>query len=704
MSTKPIMESEIIGRYGDVMLRMLSLAFPTLTRADIVKAIEYSVNKRYKEEPAKLYNNYTEKTVETTLLQITEYIFEREPIVCASGIMFKKHGTVPNPLLDLMKLFLDSRDIDKAKMFTFPKGSEEYEYWNLMQLLDKLDANALYGALGMASCLYYNVHVAQSTTSQGQALISAAMVLFESVLANGVKFGSLDEVVMFINNTIIDPRRYNDADVIDGDICAEQCFAKLMWSCGFGWIPTMDDMDIMWHLVNNMSQGDRNRLYYRNNIYEFINNTKMTELILKMLTDLKQPYLNPNKAPDEIKANLALLSSYLMDYVYYPHQIIDSVDRNVNMIKSVTMISDTDSAIISLDAWYRCILEKTDGIDMMIKKHYTNPFVEIKYDEFGDITSDIDAFKPVEIYEDFDFVNDEIIELERMINPLEIIPQDNLRYSIINILAYCLTDLINDYMKLYCDMNNSNNDVNKECLIIMKNEFTFKRALLTNAKKHYATIPEVQEGHMIPISEQLDIKGLQMDNSTLNKKSKDELQKIMYEDVLNIPEVDQIRIIKKIKIMEKKIYNSLLAGDTDYYKPIKIKSISAYPNPMSIQGIKASIVWNELRDNTDEALNMNERNSILLVKTNITPYNIEDIREMYPDKYDKLVKLFGTKDFGDKLIKCVALPRNQNMPHWLIKFINFKEIINDNIKFPLDSVGIQMMDNSNISYTNIVKI
>jgi len=127
----------------------------------------------------------------------------------------------------------------------------------------------------------------------------------------------------------------------------------------------------------------------------------------------------------------------------------------------------TDSAIISLDGWYRYVLQFCDGIPMTIKTQVT------ELDKFLD--GDPNYAKPSdEFVPDYDFMNDEIIEVKRLIDPMTIIPQDNLKFSIINLISYIIGKLVNDYMERYC--KNSNSDSNRECMIVLKNEFLKNRA------------------------------------------------------------------------------------------------------------------------------------------------------------------------------------------------------------------------------------
>lgn len=563
----------------------------------------------------------------------------------------------------------------------------------------------------MFSCVYYNLHVAASVTTQGRSLVSAAGVFFESFLANNVKFGSIDEVIVFVDNILTEKRTFKDYNILDRDVTVEECFTKLIYTCGFQWIPEVEELQVIYDLIYNLDQTTINRVYYKNNLYEFMSNTSMGNILIELVERLDTPYLNPNKVPVEIESELSIFTDLLMEYVYYPHQYIDSIDRMDNMIKSVCPISDTDSAIISLDAWYRFGLELVKGRDLKILNQSVD-LVEAIDEEGIDGTKVKPITKPVL---DYNFYDDTTIEIERTINPSVTIPQDNLRYSLINILAYSLDKMINAHMLMFTKANNSYVD-GKPCLIIMENEFLFKSALLTDKKKNYATIHEIQEGKKLGNSQEfLDIKGLAIDKSTINTTTRKELKQVLYEDILNIENIDQVAILKKLAILEGNIFRSLESGEKKYYKPLTIRSIEAYKDPMRMQGIKGSIIWNAVKDDDVEAIDLSERNAIDIIKTRINCDNIHSIKNKYPEVYKRLVEIVGlpkekskNKQYAETfkgVINAIAIPKDVATPKWLIEFIDYTSIINDNLKnFPIESVGIRRMGKTNINYTNILKL
>lgn len=559
----------------------------------------------------------------------------------------------------------------------------------------------------MYSCMYYNLHVAASVTTQGRSLVSTLGMFFEQFLSNNVKFGSMNEVVMFIHNVLSEKpnRRWKDYELLDSNVTIQDCFAKIAMTCGFEWIPTEDELQAIWDILVNLSQEDINRLYYKNNLYEFITrNSKIIKMIKMLLKKLYAPFLNPNKCPKEIEVEIEVFKEVLREYVFYNYHIIDRIDRMDNMIKNVTAISDTDSTIVSFDAWYNCILNIVRADPDMDNIRVGMDSVDaVEYIE----NNHIQLVEYIEPQLDYDFFSEEVIEVSRAINLTSIIPQDCLRYTIINILAYCVSDMVNDYMISYCKASNS---YDGDCLIIAKNEFLFKMALLTDHKKNYATLQELQEGHMVPKEEQLDQKGLAISKSSLNENTRDALEKILYEDILNAKDIDRVAIIKHMAILEDKIYKSLSTGQRDYYKPVTIKSISSYEDPYKIQGIKAAIAWNYLHDGTSP-IDLRERNGIDIVKVNITPESAEKVKEVYPELYYRIMQLLNNPncEFYSAFkgqIKSLAVPKDVPVPKWVTLFINYTEIINDNLKnFPLKSIGIMRQGkDKNIAYTNIVKI
>ena len=308
---------------------------------------------------------------------------------------------------------------------------------------------------------------------------------------------------------------------------------------------------------------------------------------------------------------------------------------------------------------------------------------------------------------DYDFAADKLIEMKHALKPFTVYPEDNVRYSLINIMAFVLDVLVNDYMERYTKSNFSYNPENHKCRIIAKNEFLFQRVLMTQVKKNYASIQEIQEGNIVPYNKQLDIKGIaSMAKSSMAESTREALKEILLEDILRSTKIDQFRIIKHIAVLEKKITDSIDHGSKEFYKPLTIKSQNTYENPMRIQGIKASVVWNSIKPEDDglPKINLEERNAIDVAKINCNKVTVENLKDKYPEVYEKAVKLLAEPDFKGS-ITSIAIPLDVKVPDWVIEMIDYKSIVNDNISgFVFPSVGIKMTDKSAVNYTNIIQL
>ena len=214
---------------------------------------------------------------------------------------------------------------------------------------------------------------------------------------------------------------------------------------------------------------------------------------------------------------------------------------------------------------------------------------------------------------------------------------------------------------------------------------------------------ELQEGNIVPEAKSLDVKGMEaLVKSVVNASTQERLKRILYEDILNSESIDQIQVLRDIAKVEKEIFDSINAGEKKFFKPVKVKSLSSYENPMRIQGIVASYAYNALHEPGTEALDLSIRNSVDIAKVDITSKNIDRIRDMHPYVYEKAIELFKTKEFATG-ISAIAIPLNEPVPKWVLPFIEYAEIINNNVKgFPIESIGLYRGSAKNNS-TNMVQ-
>lgn len=128
-------ESEVITNYKKIMMQMLHLNFPLLTEQEIAAAVDHSISNHFKDTPVKVDNNYKKIEIDMTLRSMADYIISKEPIITSYGVLFNRHGVVKNPLWNMINGFINGRKEMKKEMFKYPKGSEEFEKYNLLQLL-----------------------------------------------------------------------------------------------------------------------------------------------------------------------------------------------------------------------------------------------------------------------------------------------------------------------------------------------------------------------------------------------------------------------------------------------------------------------------------------------------------------------------------------------------------------------------------------
>ena len=256
--------------------------------------------------------------------------------------MFKTHANSQNPMISVIQNFAKLRKMHKKEMFKYPKGSEQFERFNLLQQLDKIDMNGIYGLIGLAVSFLFDLNVAPSVTSMGRSLISSAIMCFEMFLGNNVKFGSLDDVLVFIDNVRKEYKEWKFDDEIvlgkSGFVDVYEVFNKLILNCGYKYVPTTEDMDIVLKILQSCTQTELNRLYYKNNLYGIMDTAYARNLMVQIFENMDFPYMDPAYPPVGIRPYLDELKAVLLGYVFYCY-LIQTLHSYLWMLGIITILN-----------------------------------------------------------------------------------------------------------------------------------------------------------------------------------------------------------------------------------------------------------------------------------------------------------------------------------------------------------------------------
>ena len=92
----------------------------------------------------------------------------------------------------------------------------------------------------------------------------------------------------------------------------------------------------------------------------------------------------------------------------------------------------------------------------------------------------------------------------------------------------------------------------------------------------------------------------------------------------------------------------------------------------------------------------------MIIKTKINTKNYNIIENEFPEHTLRLAKLLNTPEYKGN-ITSIAIPTNIDIPSWIIPFIDYNTIVQDNLRsFPLKELGISKLESKNVTHSNIV--
>lgn len=625
---------------------ILSKMYPEVSEDKLDKFIFEIAQKRAIITPCTIDNNYVHKAVNSNLVDIYDWIKKTKPICGGFGVFYKNHNQIKNPTLVMLRGFLDRRKDLKKELRNYHESSEEYKMFDMKQGNEKINANSFYGGSGNKKSRFYNLYTATSTTATGQSLTSTTELAFEAFMENNVKFNRIDECFTYMENIINDKYTINPNFLKNVNV--DKVTKHLM---GMFHNPKNDYEIMIKRYLGHLSQTQLNRIYYKNNLYEFSKHTQIMN-ILRYIIKYTKSFVDPNKLPKKTEKEFKLLWDYYKEFVFYNHFHFERIERFRNDKRRCVVGADTDSNILTVHAWV-------------------------------------------------EFINKNIISVSNNNDKSE----DDLLYISINTIAYILTNMITDVLKKYTKTANVPKEYRK--FINMKNEFLFEILITANKKKRYITITLLREGMVID-PPKLTVMGHDFKKSTINKNAAKKFNQIT-KDYLCGEEIDVNGLLTELSNFENEILTSLKNGEKTYTSPKSVKELAAYKQPFSQQGVRAIIVWNLIYPDNEIDLPTN----IDMIKVNLTTMKeIEPLKFSHPDIYSIIVeKIFNHKEesISSKGINVIAIPRTvEKIPDWIIPYIDYESIVVDNVSkyySVLESIGIEIISTTKRSFfSNIIKL
>ena len=415
-------------------------------------------------------------------------------------------------------------------------------------------------------------------------------------------------------------------------------------------LPKMDsDKELLYRAISNLNQKEINRLYYANNIFEVIRQGKIFDMLVQLVNKIDF-YRDASKIPEGCQSLLNELWYAIRDIVYVRIFYFDRIHRFKNDKRGAVILCDTDSDMICIDPWVTWIRNN------VISK----------------------ARKPDDL---------------------------NTRFIAVSIKAYLMTEMITDTLEHYCKKANVLERYIPK--INMKNEFLMATMALAATKKRYISIQLLREGREFN-PPKYDAKGIDFLKGNTREATREFFDKLSQDYILNAEEICISDILNELDRFQNIMKESLSQGRKDFTIPASVKEPEGYKNPLSNMNLLAVIAWNNFYPN--DMIALPEIVDVVKVTLN-TDKSLELLKEKYPDKYEVIIsKYLNDKTMQNKLPNAIAIPKSiEEIPEWIIDFINYDVIISDNInKFNSvrESLGIAQskMKGNRTTYSNILEI
>jgi paraquat-inducible protein B len=202
-----------IEKWKEETKKKIRLVRPDIPEEKLDELLEKKIDERFKDHKCQVHNNHKDKTAETSLLQLTQFLEDTKPIIAGNGTLYKNQYDAYNPNRQMLLDYKTTRTRLKKERKQFDERSYQFMVRDIGQDNVKRLMNSFYGASLAKSSTFYNKYCGASVTATGQALISTSMTSFEQLMMNNSKFFDMDEFMLFVER-VLHETEYKHLDII----------------------------------------------------------------------------------------------------------------------------------------------------------------------------------------------------------------------------------------------------------------------------------------------------------------------------------------------------------------------------------------------------------------------------------------------------------------------------------------------------------
>lgn len=457
-------------------------------------------------------------------------------VIVENGAFYKQHNDHLTPLFSVITTNRATRDYNKTlmKKYKSEKNFVKVATHDLKQGNVKRISNILYGTCINRFSKYYNYDIASSITIRGRSTVTVNSLTLESLLGSYRPY-RLDIVLSNIENCRKKyiPKEY--MEILTHTPTIDELLDHILKRHREGYYGTL----ILRNRLNELSDEEKKKVYYANNLEALVNTPHMTGLlnyimetqnddfhIIKEMVDNNTPnkeakykeyiFLDSNNPCPKLKQDI----DYFMDvcrkvlfgFFWYEGDINEYGEIKVNtqeifreVERECILLNDTDSKIFYLGTGQK-ILENVPGVK------------------------------------------------DKMSNFIE-----QMRREVLGTFIIGITDLlIKDGLWRYTSQSNISEEYRG--IFKYKQEFYFKTLQPTKGAKNYIAVTTIQEGYYLPIPD-IEIKGLPLKKSNFNKMFSSRAQDIVIDDIAKADKLNVKEVLNKILKDRDTLYDSYKEKD-----------------------------------------------------------------------------------------------------------------------------------------------